>query len=93
MTYQTDFGPTVKSIRQTWLDIDTWLSQQPTGYVDYDGAHVELDWTDEQAYAVQRMNQMEELLNLRKPVYHVWEFEIAAGACYAAYWAERAEAN
>lgn len=44
------------------------LAAVPPTYTDYDGARIDIPFTDEQYVAFQRMNMLEDLMNLSIPI-------------------------
>jgi hypothetical protein len=67
------FGPSLKSIVDTALDVDAWLDNECVkGYKDFDGAWIDLPPTEEEQFAMQRRDQLIELMHLKKPISPAW---------------------
>ena len=79
------YGPSIKSINDTMLDIDRWLRDQPLYmFHDYDGQLIERDITDEEEEAMKRLQQLHDLTTLRRPVtFTEWKLEMLSGCCNA----------
>jgi|GEM_PF-4022537 len=75
------FGQTLNGIVDTILDIEAWLDEQVTSYTDFDGGRIDLPLTDEQQHAEERLTQLRELMDLRKPVSDDWALDMYFGQC------------
>ena len=76
------FGPSVKTIPDTILDIEAWLDTQPKGYTDFDGSWAALPATEEEDAALQRLVQLKGLMELRTPVSKTdWGVAMHFGYC------------
>ena len=76
------FGPSIKSIADTELDVDAWLAEQaPRSYTDFDGGRIDLDPTEEEQFAYQRRGQLRELMDMRRPVGREWAWDMRFGDC------------
>lgn len=79
-----DYGKTHKSINETLLDIDSYLSHQAYRYIDFDGSVKQLEPTAEELFAMERFAQLRDLTKLREPAID-GEWVIGAGCCYISH--------
>ena len=79
------FGPSVKSIHDTMLDIDTWFNAQPLySFIDHAGKYAERPMTEEEMTALNRISQLYDLTTLSRPVpLTEWKLDMLAGCCNA----------
>lgn len=75
-------GPSLKSIADTFADVDAWLDEQVWTYTDFDGSRQDVPLTDEQQQACQRHDQLKELMRLRShPLADEWGIAKEMGYC------------
>lgn len=70
MEYNTKscLGPSEEDLPTLMLIQQAWLDDNPQVYTDYDGSTQGLPSTEEVEWVLRRMDQVEQLMNLRGPV-------------------------